>query len=148
MPTPDRKRALITKLHIAKQQLGMDDDDYRALLRRHGATGETPSSRDMRIGQISDALNEMIGKGWKPSAPKGAGRQPSPARGKGDQMAKIEALLTDKGVRQGSPVPWSYADAIAQRVCKVARVAWCTTAQLNKVIAALEYDKRRTRDEQ
>jgi len=144
MPAPDRKKALITKVHIAKQQLGMADDDYRDMLRRHGAMGETPSSRDMTIQQISGVLNEMIGKGWTPSAPRKAGRKPSPARSKAAQIAKIEALLTDKGVRQGSPVPWSYADAIASRVCKVARVEWCTSQQLGKVIAALECSKKRT----
>lgn len=139
----DRKKSIITKLHIAKQQIGMADDDYRALLRRHGATGETPSSRDMVIDQLSAALEEMIVKGWTPAAPKKAGRNPRPARSREAQIGKIRALLTDKGVRQGSPVPWSYADAIAQRVCKVARVEWCTVPQLGKIIAALEYDRAR-----
>lgn len=145
MPAPDRKKALITKLHIARQQLGMADDDYRVLLRRHGAMGETPSSRDMSVEQLAAALNEMIDKGWTPAAPKKAGRKPNPPAGRAALMGKIEALLTDKGVHQGSRVPWSYADAIAQRVCNVARVQWCTEQQLRKVIAALEYDKNRSK---
>lgn len=135
----ERRQALIQKIHIAKGQLGMADDDYRAILRRHGAE----SSKDMSVAQLASVLNELIDKGWRPAAPKSAGREPKVRPGRKAQLAKIEALLADKASRQGHAVPWSYAEAIAKRVCGVERLEWCDARQLAKVIAALQYDKRR-----
>lgn len=139
----DRRASLIAKIHIAKQQLDMDDHDYRAMLKRHGADGEQPSSRTMRMDQLAAVLNEMMDKGWRPAPPKGAGRALKTSAGKSRLISKIEALLADKGARQGRVVPWSYADAIAKRVCGVDKVFWCDENQLRKVVAALEYHKRR-----
>ena len=53
------------------------------------------------------------------------------------ELKKIEALLAEAGR------PWSYADAIAKRICGVERVAWCKSAQLAGVIAALSVDAER-----
>jgi phage gp16-like protein len=53
------------------------------------------------------------------------------------QLLKIEALLTD------ARRPWSYVDAMADRMCGKARVAFCTPQDWQKLIVALELDKRR-----
>jgi phage gp16-like protein len=39
--------------------------------------------------------------------------------------------------------PWSYADALAKRICKVDKIIWVPGDQLHKVIAALRYQARR-----
>lgn len=138
----DARRALMAKIHIAKKDLGLDEDTYRAVLARHGASGDRPSSAQMTVAQLEAAVREFQAKGWTPKKP-GAGRRPRPPRNRAEQIAKIEALLADKAKRQGRPVPWAYADAIAKRVCRVDKVDWCDTDQLRRVIAALEYDRRR-----
>lgn len=132
---------MIAKIHIAKADLGLDDDAYRDLLRRHGAE----SSARMTDQQLDSVLRELVTKGWKPKQPKNVGRTPKPSHDRAAQIAKIKALLTDKAKRQGRPVPWTYADAIAKRVCKVDRVEWVDTLELYKVISALEYDQKRGR---
>lgn len=66
------------------------------------------------------------------------GRPKNIERGsRADQLKKIEALLT-VGKR-----PWTYADAIAKRVCKVDKVPWVPDDELYKVITALRIQAKR-----
>lgn len=67
------RRAMIAKINIARQQLGMVEDDYRQLLL--DTTGR------MSLKECSDAqLDRMIGalkqKGFKPLPPKGGATHP------------------------------------------------------------------------
>lgn len=139
------RRRLIGKLHIAKAQLDMDDMSYRAMLQR--VTGCTTSSLCTEA-QLVDALAECKRLGFVARSRGDVGRKPTPAQAdprriSPGQIRKIEALLSAKGSQQGAPVPWAYADALAQRLCKVERVQWLNAAQAGKVIAALQYDVRR-----
>lgn len=79
------KQAMIAKLHIAKTQLGMADDDYRAMLQRHGAA----SSKDMSVAQLESVLQELQAKGFKPTSPGKAGKR---KQAKGELIGKIRAL--------------------------------------------------------
>lgn len=133
------KASLIAKLHVAKTQIGMAEDDYRALLLRYGAA----SSKDMTLDELEAVLREMERMGFVPKPKTGTGRNPNPAPDKDKLIGKIRAMLTAKAEVQGRPVPWSYADAMAKRLCKVERVEWCDAQQLQKIIAALSYDQKR-----
>ena len=59
------------------------------------------------------------------------------------QLQKIEALLTI------GKKPWSYADALAKRICRnddnrpIEKIAWVPTEQLYKVITALRMQAKR-----
>lgn len=144
MTSPNRRR-LIGKLHIAKAQLGMDDTSYRVMLRR--VTGQASSSLCTEA-QLVDLLAECKRLGFVARTRADTGRKPvaaaaDPRRISDGQIRKIEALLSAKASQQGAPVPWAYADALAQRLCKVERVQWLNAAQAGKVIAALQYDVRR-----
>ena len=57
------KRSHITQIHIAKKQLGLDDDTYRKVLKN--ATGKT-SCADMDISELGKALQAMKDRGFKP----------------------------------------------------------------------------------
>lgn len=87
-------------------------------------------------------LKELTLKGWQPKQQK-SGRRPRPVASREALMGKIEALLADKAKRQGAPVSWNYAHAVAKRVCKVDRLDFCDNIMLGKVIAALSYDQNR-----
>ncbi|MBR1778384.1 MAG: DUF1018 domain-containing protein, partial [Alphaproteobacteria bacterium] len=50
------KCPLIAKIHIAKAQLGLDDDQYRDILRR--VTGKESASK-CRYSQLVDLINEF-----------------------------------------------------------------------------------------
>jgi Protein of unknown function (DUF1018) len=58
----DRKN-LLSKVHIAKKQLGLDDDTYRASLSR--ITGKS-SARDMSEGELEAVLKDFSKRGFKP----------------------------------------------------------------------------------
>lgn len=134
------RQGLIAKIHIGKSQIGMDDDSYRAMLARH--SGGKTSCRDLDIGMLEAVLRELTGKGFTPRQPK-AGRDLNPAEHKARLMGKITALLAEKARLQRHPVPVAYADALAQRLCRVERVEWCNPPQLGKIVAALAYDNQR-----
>ncbi|BAK76470.1 protein of unknown function [Pseudogulbenkiania sp. NH8B] len=131
----DRRRAMIGKLHVARQQIGMAEEDYRAMLARVGE-GKT-SSTTLTLPQLDRALAEMKRLGFVPKPPQKAGKRPTPTDERERYMAKVEALLADAGR------PWEYADATAKRMYQIDKVAWLDLAQLRSLMVALEIEARR-----
>ena len=130
-------RAALSKIHIARQQLGMDDDIYRGLLAR---VAGVHSSKDLTSGQASRVLSEFERLGWVPKTTHKSKGKPhnfkSPAMPA--LITKIEAQLADMGLS------WSYADAIAMQMFKVKRMAWLRKpAQLEALIAALHVEQEK-----
>jgi phage gp16-like protein len=126
------RNASLAKIHIAKKQLGLDDDTYRAMLLQHGGVS---SSKDLTPLGAAKVLRHLENAGFKPKD--GHGKRPKPAAGRAALVGKIEAQLTDAGR------PWAYAHAMAQKMFKVDKVEWLDEAQLGKVVAALAYDAKR-----
>ncbi len=128
-------RTDLAKIHIAKKELGLDDDLYRAVLLR--VTGKDSASK-LNSKQATSLLAEFKSLGWKPKTVRRAGRaRPKAARSRKEMMSKVEALLAD------AKRPWQYADAMAQKMFGIVRVEWLDDEQLHKLIAALVYDARR-----
>lgn len=124
----------LAQIHIAKAQLGLSDEDYRALLAR---TAGVSSSKDLDNRTVGGVLHELRRLGFQPKAPKRAGRKPNTFN-KREQMAKIEALLTDMGLS------WEYAGAIAKRQTGIERIDWLRTEkQFKGVIAALDVEQEK-----
>lgn len=132
------RRADLAMIHIAVKALAMPDQDYRALLSdRWGVL----SAAALNESQRAELLTEFEGRGWQRSKAT-TRRRKRPfleARGGKDsaQLRKIRALLAGAGRDH------AYGDALAKRLCQVERLEWCKPDQLTKVIAALEYDKKR-----
>lgn len=125
----------LAKIHIARRQLGLDDDVYRSILRR---VAGVDSSKALTPRQVSRVLAEFERLGWKPGPAKRAGRaRPNPAAERQALIGKIEAQLAEAGR------PWSYADALAARMFQIDRVEWCDTDRLRRLVAALAYDAAR-----
>jgi phage gp16-like protein len=82
-------RTLLAKIHIAKKQLGLDDDAYHAIVARHG-DGKI-SCRDLTIPQMNAVLREFISKGWTPKPPKSKGTA-NRKLATGPEIEKIRAL--------------------------------------------------------
>jgi phage gp16-like protein len=143
-PKPDRRPALLARVHILVKELRMDEDAYREAL--HGAFG-VRSCRDLNeaeLAHFADCLarglperNEQRRRAH-PGAPHNLVKPaPEEETSRNAQLRKIEALLAEAGY------PWSYADALAQRICKVERLAFVPERELYKIITALELDARR-----
>lgn len=130
-------RTTQSKIHIARQQLGMEDETYRQVLQR--ASGKT-STASMTENQGQSVLQEMTRLGWKP---KPSSKKGGKAKGKPhnfdqlpEMITKIEALLADM------ELPWSYADSIANRMWKRQRIAWTREPKkLQAILAALHNEQ-------
>lgn len=61
----DLKKGLLAKIHIAKKDLQLGDDDYRSLL--EGVTG-LRSCKDMTTTQLNAVLDRFRELGWVPQA--------------------------------------------------------------------------------
>lgn len=62
------RRKLLAKVHIAKKELALDDELYRAVVER--VTGAS-SSRDLNLGQLDALIAEFRRLGWKPKTARG-----------------------------------------------------------------------------
>jgi phage gp16-like protein len=134
---------------LAKQELGMDDDAYRQALHDAFGVRSCKMLNDAELIAFADGLARMLpdkhpqrradatdpGRDY-PGRPRNI--RPGPAEtSRSAQLRKIEALLAEAGY------PWSYADALAQRICKVERTAFVPEHELYKIITALELDAKR-----
>lgn len=130
----DQRRADLAKIHIAAKQLGMDPADkdpkstYRTML---WTLGRVRSSAELDHAGRARVLDHLKGRGFKARMP----RKPTPAGDKEALLGKIRALLGER--------PEAYADGMARHMFTVERITWCTPEQLRKIVAALNYDKRR-----
>jgi phage gp16-like protein len=79
---------LKAQIHIAKSQLNMDDDTYRALLK--SATGKT-SCADMGIIDLNKALQAFKDRGFKSTKPRPGKKALSP-KSKGTRVDKMRAV--------------------------------------------------------
>lgn len=123
-----RKREL-AQIHVAKSQLGLDDDTYRAML---WTVARVKSAADLDWAGRKKVLDHLKAKGFKIKS------RPAPAVNKVDLVAKIRAQLIACGNN-----PDSYADGIARHMFGIERFEWCDPAQLRKIVAALAYQQKR-----
>jgi len=142
-PVDPIRRGAIAKVQIARKELRLDDEAYRAMLQR--LTGRR-SAADCTVAQLGRVLDEMKAKGWKPTVVSGgelqAGVRPaaSPARPANSPVArKARALwisLHQLGVVRD---PSEKAlEAFAKRQLGVERLAWADQAQAYRLIEALK----------
>ncbi|WP_046079660.1 gp16 family protein [Halomonas sp. HG01] len=124
----------LAQIHIARQQLGLSDDEYRAILARTVGVSSAKELTDSNVGRV---LHEFKRLGWKPKAPKRAGRQPNTLNSE-EMLQKIEAQLCELGAS------WAYAEAIARRQTGIAKLEWLKTEkQYRGVIAALDVEQEK-----
>lgn len=150
----EQRKALLAKIHVAKKQLGLKEEEYRVLLDGHFGAA---SAAHLEMTDLKRLVLVMQEYGFKPSkghARRGVSRKREiPATLSNDDanlgrealMRKIEAQLAEKGRAEGTDVPWAYAVGILKR--QSGGVTRCfehaTPEQLRKVIAALTYDAKR-----
>ncbi|AKH37278.1 MULTISPECIES: gp16 family protein [Nitrosomonas] len=126
----EQRKRDIAQIHIAKAQLGMNDDTYRDML--FNVTG-VRSSRELSATARLRVLQHLKEKGWKKKLPARA-MLGAPKAGKASiqpLISKISALLTEM------KLPWSYAHAIAKQMWQRERLEWCKPDELRAIITAL-----------
>ena len=132
-PISAHRRSMIGKLHVAKAQLRMAEDDYRALLLR--VTGKM-SAADATDAGLSAALAEMQRLGFKPLPSRG-GRHRLRADSKLARKARaLWISLHQLGVVRN---PDDKAlEAFGKRQLKVDKLQWADESQGYRLVEALK----------
>lgn len=131
------RRAAVAKVQIARKELGLDEDTYRAMLER--ITGRT-SAADCDDRQLGDVLDEMKAKGWKPKVVQG-GRTARRTSAAADHPSakKARALwLSLWHLGEVRDPAESALEAFARRQLGVDRLQWADQTQCYKLIEALK----------
>ena len=137
----DHRRRELAQIHIAKKQLGLDDETYRAML---WTVGRVRSSADLDYAGRRAVLDHLTARGFKASAAKRE-RPKDPlwacvnkaAPDRQPMLRKIAMQL--KAAGRGK----SYGDAVARKMFSIERLEFCGSDQLHRIIGALNYDARR-----
>lgn len=128
------RRKDIQLIHIAKQQLGMDDETYRAML---WTVARVKSSTALDWAGRKKVLDHLKACGFKASS-KNAGKPANVKEDLAPLMGKIGALLADM------KLPWAYLTAsrdgtpcMLKRIAGVDKLEWANAVQLQALVAAL-----------
>lgn len=125
------RKGLIASVKIAQKDLGMEDEDYRALLR--AVTGKDSAAK-CSVRELKAMLAELRLKGWRPRPRIAAELLPL--------HRKIKALLASLGR------PRTYAETIIKRQTNnSATLGTADRAQLMACVAALTCQQRREAQE-
>ncbi len=132
--TPEQRKKDLAMIHLAKKDLGLDEDMYRDILMQccgaaSAAELDPPNRRKL--------LAFFRGRGWGRNDHTKRRPRNMNAPDRSRMLKKIEALLAEAGR------PWSYADGIAKRICKVDSLTFCKPEHLGKIISALMKDAQR-----
>lgn len=125
------RSAMLAKVHIAKKDLGLDDDTYRAVLQR--VTGLTSAAK------CSDAQLEAVLAHFKAEGFKAVSKARSKPVSSTPHAAKIRSLwisLYELGLIADASE--RALAAFVKRQAKVDRLEWLTPAQAYKVIEGLK----------
>lgn len=132
------KKSSISIIHVAKNQLGMDDDSYRMMLKR---LTNKASSKELTEREFSRVMAEFRAKGFiERINPKSKGK-PHNFNSLGEMVKKVEALLADM------KLDWDYANGISKQMFGIHRIEWLTTKdQFKAIIAALDKKRKKLKE--
>jgi phage gp16-like protein len=129
----DVRRRELAQIHIAKAQLGMDDDAYREIL---WAVCRVKSSAELDWAGRKRLLEHLKACGFKSRPPKSAGQD---RLGDSSQAKLIRSLWLELHAAGTVRDPSEKALAAwVKRMTGVDAVRWLKPAQLNQVIEALK----------
>ena len=135
----DQRNRLLKLIHIAKKQLGLDDDTYRDFL--EGITGKR-SAADCTMSQLNLVLRRMEAAGFKRGGKKYSPRtRHKPLK---TPIDKIRALWIDCA-KQGKVADRTEVGLrkFIKRQTGVDKIDWLLPEQAQKVIEALKIIQER-----
>lgn len=122
------RRSMIAKIQIAKQQLQMDEDDYRqALFERTGHQSLTQCTEP----QLAAVLGYMKSKGFQPLPGKAKASHPMARKARAMWISLYQLGAVHNRSEQA-------LEAFAKRQLKCERFAWADQRQAYKLIEALK----------
>lgn len=136
--TTAKRKQLMAQIHIAKKDLCLDDESYRAILQR--VTGQDSCSK-MKTAELVDVVKEMKRLGFQVKSSARSqqkhGKKPSVTQSKVALIGKIEAMIADLGLS------WDYVHGMAVKMFQIDRVQWLDEQSLYKLTQALAVYQRK-----
>lgn len=139
-PARRSEKPMLAKVQIARKELGLDDDTYRAVLERLTGQRTAKGLDDRRLGLV---LEEFKAKGWKPKVVAGAKTASPPKSGRRPAdhpvARKARALwisLHQLGVVENGSE--QALEAFAKRQLAVDALQWADQAQAEPLIKGLK----------
>ncbi len=123
----------LAQIHIAKKDLALDDDTYRAMLWTVARVG---SSADLDFHGRKRVLQHLKARGWVNKSPRKAGSRPMASD---DQSRMIRALWID--LHSDGALFDSSEAALAsyvKRITKVEALQWLSSSEASRVIETLK----------
>lgn len=134
-----RRKRLIKLIHVARRELGMQDEDYRAMLASMPALGGKTSSADLGIKGLEIVLRALKDRGFKVRAKPGKAKPAFRKQADDSQSRLIRSLWIQ--LHEAGAVRDSSESALAsyvRRVTSVDDLAWLNTRQASSVIEQLK----------
>lgn len=133
-PMSTLRRKLIAMVHIAKKDLELIDDDYRAILMEEAGVA---SAADADEAGLAKAVDRFKARGWVPALADGKKAAPKPADFPGAGKARaLWISLHQLGVIENPAEPALEAFACRQLGCT--KFQWAVRSQLDGLIEALK----------
>lgn len=135
------RNVMIAKIHLAKNQLGLDDDTYRSIIKQACGKESSAKCTDKQLIKVVEALKA---KGWKDEKPREKDNKTRKVRKAYEKpnkpsVSKIYALW---GVLQRSGKVKSQdktaLDAFVKKYTDVDHVKWLDELQAQKIIEMLK----------
>lgn len=127
------RNAELAQIHIAKGQLGLDDETYRAVL---WTVARVKSSKDLDWTGRKKLLEHFKARGWKPAPPKPA-RFPKPVPVLQPGLVKVLWSELHEMGRVRDPSDQALGSWL-KRNGWAERVEWLSTDHLTQAIEALK----------
>ena len=129
---PNMNASLIAKVHIAKNQLALDETSYRSLLKRVAGKDSAKSMSGTELGKVLDEFKRL---GFK-TAKKRAGFR---KQAQSPQASKIRALwLNLYHLGEINDSSEEALAAFAHRTAKVSALQWLTADKADTIIRSLK----------
>ena len=133
----DHRNGDVIKIQIARKQLNLTEEDYRAILTSKGGV-ETSKELDHDGRQRVLAYFQTLGFKPKSAASVKRPSRPTPSPDKVKLVRRIRAQLISL-----NRLPDSYADGIAHQMFGLQFYEWATPSQLHTISAALGVEQRK-----
>lgn len=130
----EKRKKLLAKIHIGKKTLGMDEETYRAFLKRE--TGQE-SAKNLSLIALEQVLLAMKRAGFKP---KMKHYPPLVFVDKKRFLRKIEAILSEKDL------PWVYAEGVAKKMFNK-KISKLNQEEIKKLMQAFVIFQKRQKGE-
>jgi len=139
-PSAGSRHKTYGRIHCLMAELGISDETYRDILHVQFRKASKSDLSDRQLLQLIDHLESLASPGSRvPNHESRIGKKPRnmAVAERKDLMEKIEACLAER------QLPWSYAEAMANRICKKKALEFCGPHDLWKIVAAFGYDAKR-----